>query len=1059
MYSVSNAQILNQNVSVNPTSGLCGETPTVSLGGTESGMSYYLRDHSDNSLIEVVDPIEGNGTAVSYQKDSLLTDKTYNVLAIPSEEKLNALQFNDGNMVAQLPFELPVNNYTIETWVYIPPSDEMDNDVAIIGHAGTQRSQIDIVISKGKIFFENSSFGLGMQSERFVYPVNTWFHVAVVFEASVAYRMYIDGVLKTSTSSAPSSFPKSGGKLYIGGQAESPFAEGSSASFGGAVAETRMWQVPRTAAQIAQNYKRRITNAPHLFLSYTYETGSGNILYNQTGNTTYNGTIINPNENTWKLPSVSQQMTDTPSVSITELDTNLINNASVSVNKPTNVSAVITISETQTGVDYTLRNNADNSIVFGPIVGDGSALSFPEYTLSENTTFNIIAELGKCYEVFADKPFVQKGLENVIDFPELGTKTYGDQKIGVATVSSGLPIVFTSSNPSVATISNNNLVIHKFGTTQITASQVGDDTYAIATPITRTLVVHKKELVVKPKLPLKVPFGLRASANSGKIAFEVTGFVNGEDESAIQVTGDTGFYIFGQNLPVGFHQKAGTFNSSTSSPYDVSIFDNYILTYPKFDYEVVPLEVNVTVTEENKTFGEVDPGLIYSHNYDFIQGKELFTGVNIVFEGGLTREVGENVGVYAINQGDLAITSSNYKINYTGSNLNITKANQVITFGTLVDKQVGDTNFDLTAGSDSNLAVTYTSSDETVATVSGNTVTIVGAGTTNITASQSGNDNYNAAIGVTQYLVVGKANQAITFGALASKTYGGADFNLTASSDSNLALTYTSSDETVATVSGNRVTIVGAGTTIITASQSGNDNYNAATDVIQTLTITSPHILLSPKVFLLGASLNPRMGEENMMRDDLRIAGVIPTETPYTDSAEVSATVFQVTGATSVVDWVYVELRSEDGTTIIDGQSALLLRNGTIVSTDGVSPIGFNQSVGNYHIMIKHRNHLAIKTTQIQSLSGVVTIVDFINDINLVQGGTNGMELLANGKYAMYAGDYDDNGQVQNNDAILVRSAAGISGYDKADMDLNAQVQNTDATNIVLPRTGKGQQF
>jgi len=53
-----------------------------------------------------------------------------------------------------------------------------------------------------------------------------------------------------------------------------------------------------------------------------------------------------------------------------------------------------------------------------------------------------------------------------------------------------------------------------------------------------------------------------------------------------------------------------------------------------------------------------------------------------------------------------------------------------------------------------------------------------------------------------------------------------------------LDVTYESSNLAVATVSGNTVTIVGAGETVITASQAGNLNYNAAPEVPQTLAVT-----------------------------------------------------------------------------------------------------------------------------------------------------------------------------------------------------------------------------
>ncbi len=53
---------------------------------------------------------------------------------------------------------------------------------------------------------------------------------------------------------------------------------------------------------------------------------------------------------------------------------------------------------------------------------------------------------------------------------------------------------------------------------------------------------------------------------------------------------------------------------------------------------------------------------------------------------------------------------------------------------------------------------------------------------------------------------------------------------------SGLTVTYTSSNTDVATVSGSTITIVGAGTSTITE-QAGNDDYNAASDVEQVLTV------------------------------------------------------------------------------------------------------------------------------------------------------------------------------------------------------------------------------
>ena len=100
-------------------------------------------------------------------------------------------------------------------------------------------------------------------------------------------------------------------------------------------------------------------------------------------------------------------------------------------------------------------------------------------------------------------------------------------------------------------------------------------------------------------------------------------------------------------------------------------------------------------------------------------------------------------------------TDSNYNsASSTATGFTIGKANQTITFATLVAKTVGDAPSALTATASSGLTVSYVSSNPGVASVAGSTVTSVAAGTTQITASQAGDDNHNAATSVTQALTV-----------------------------------------------------------------------------------------------------------------------------------------------------------------------------------------------------------------------------------------------------------------------------------------------------------------
>lgn len=169
--------------------------------------------------------------------------------------------------------------------------------------------------------------------------------------------------------------------------------------------------------------------------------------------------------------------------------------------------------------------------------------------------------------------------------------------------------------------------------------------------------------------------------------------------------------------------------------------------------------------------------------------------------------------------------------------LTVNRASQIITFNELPVSAYGDPVFGLNATSTSGLQVTYTSSNEGVATVDGTSVQITGAGSAVITASQPGNENYLPATEVARTLVVEKASQTIAFEPIEVHTYGDPDFDPMASATSGLSVIYVSSNTEVAIIEGGLIRIIGAGSAEITASQPGNDNYNAAPDAVQVLTV------------------------------------------------------------------------------------------------------------------------------------------------------------------------------------------------------------------------------
>jgi hypothetical protein len=132
------------------------------------------------------------------------------------------------------------------------------------------------------------------------------------------------------------------------------------------------------------------------------------------------------------------------------------------------------------------------------------------------------------------------------------------------------------------------------------------------------------------------------------------------------------------------------------------------------------------------------------------------------------------------------------------------------------------------ADSATGLAVSYTSQNRRVCTVSGATVVPRTGGRCVITASQDGTAQYLPAEPITQAFPVARAPQTISFTPPTGATIG-QSVTLTATASSWLPVTYTSSTPDVCTVSGATLTLTAAGTCTVTASQPGDAQY-APTD-------------------------------------------------------------------------------------------------------------------------------------------------------------------------------------------------------------------------------------
>tara|TARA_R110002096_G_scaffold435343_1_gene660277 strand:- start:643 stop:4032 length:3390 start_codon:yes stop_codon:yes gene_type:complete len=182
-----------------------------------------------------------------------------------------------------------------------------------------------------------------------------------------------------------------------------------------------------------------------------------------------------------------------------------------------------------------------------------------------------------------------------------------------------------------------------------------------------------------------------------------------------------------------------------------------------------------------------------------------------------------------------------------------------------------------------------------------------------------------------------------------------------------------------------------------------------------TVTVTETPNVLDIKVYLQGASMNPNSGEEDLMRDDLRVLNLIPETSPYDSSVINNSAVFDVQGPNAIVDWVLLEFRDgANNTSILNTKSVLLQRDGDIVNVDGASLI-VSGMTADYYLTVKHRNHLGIMTANPISLdcSGN-TIIDFTDANNIITFGTNAQTTfgLPTNKLGMWTGDTNSDGRL-----------------------------------------------
>ncbi len=471
-----------------------------------------------------------------------------------------------------------------------------------------------------------------------------------------------------------------------------------------------------------------------------------------------------------------------------------------------------------------------------------------------------------------------------INFKTIANTTYGNTAALVATASSGLPVSFATRTPAICTVEqlvNGSYVAREVAgltgdanTCQIAASQAGDSRFAAAvTQYQSFRWLRTAQTISFTPLNLRyyggAPTVLTATASSGlPVTFSTTTpavCAISQQDSVTVLSYVTPIPAAQLNICTVTASQAGSGTIAAAMPVGRSIvwskeLTNIQVAWPTaLSVDGSAVDFRVTSASQpslNENLGGTSALSITTNTPKVCQvASTSFVGANGVHTRAIVKSIWNGACsitvIFAGNSYWLTSTTTSAKVvsGMTTPQPGASAA-QSINFGAIANRAL-NTSAPLSASATSGLPVTFISTTPSVCSVisAGNNLfaaqPVAGlAGDNNtctITASQNGDDRWAAATPVARSFKFTRLAQSLVFSLPTSRYYGGAGTNLTATSTSGLAVTYSTTTPTIcqiATSGGGFVlnysspiaTASSAMCTVI-ASQTGNDQYLPAPSV------------------------------------------------------------------------------------------------------------------------------------------------------------------------------------------------------------------------------------
>ena len=399
--------------------------------------------------------------------------------------------------------------------------------------------------------------------------------------------------------------------------------------------------------------------------------------------------------------------------------------------------------------------------------------------------------------------------------------TYGDASDNLPTLNMGQlkggTVEYSSSPAGVVTVDGSGQVtIIGAGTAVITAKFNGND-YVKPGEASYTLTVYPKEI------------GLQWGATS----FTYDGYSHVPTAIAIGLVGSDVCTVNVDGAQIDAGSYTATASALSNANYTLPADNSTNFTISKaissvtFASKTANAKIGESYASQTATTNPSDLPLTYSSSNSGVATVDASSGTVTLVAPGSTTITASFAG------------NDNYNAAQDSYELSVVKADAVdveLSFGSATATATyGDAAVNAPAlNNPHQLPLVWTSSNENVAKVNtSGDITIVGAGQTVISASFAGNDDYKAKV-ASFTLTVNRATASVTFTSKTANAKIGEGYasQTATTSPAGLPLTYSSSNTGVATVdaSSGAVTLVAPGSTTITASFAGNDNYNAAQD-------------------------------------------------------------------------------------------------------------------------------------------------------------------------------------------------------------------------------------